>query len=190
MATDVSQRAVAPTDRPQGRAAVTAALKQAALELLAEQGISFSTREVAARANVNHGLIHRHFGSKRELLSAALAERNAALEELADDASPFDLNLQGEPPTAVLVARLILDNATELIGDHLTTEAVVAGAARRVDDGGPLSAGERAAVATAISLGWAVFGPYALQAAGVPHSIEATSALQAIVDDLLGYDAP
>lgn len=177
--------------RPQGRDAVAAALKQAALEMLAERGTSFSTREVATRANVNHGLIHRHFGSKQDLLSAALAERNAALkQDLADDVSPFDLGLRGEPPTAVLVARLILDDETALIGDHITTNAIVAEAAKRIDPDDPLSAGERAAVANAIGLGWAVFGRHALQAAGVPPSAEVTDALRTIVDDLLGREHP
>ncbi|WP_131725063.1 helix-turn-helix domain-containing protein, partial [Mycobacteroides abscessus] len=51
-----------------------------------------SIREVATRAGVNHGLVHRHFGSKRQLLAAtlqhladtaaAVREAGAAIEEL------------------------------------------------------------------------------------------------------------
>jgi TetR/AcrR family transcriptional regulator, repressor for neighboring sulfatase len=76
-----------------GRAEVVAAVLAAAAELFAEKGpAATSVREVATRAGVNHGLLHRHFGSKRQLLAAtlqhladagnALRESGAAAEEL------------------------------------------------------------------------------------------------------------
>jgi TetR/AcrR family transcriptional regulator, repressor for neighboring sulfatase len=56
-----------------GRDEVVAAVLAAASELFAERGpAATSIREVAARAGVNHGLLHRHFGSKRQLLAATL----------------------------------------------------------------------------------------------------------------------
>lgn len=69
--------------RPQGGAAVRAALIAAATELFALHGpASVSVREIAARAQVNHGLVHRHFGSKEALLAAVLAK---LARELAED---------------------------------------------------------------------------------------------------------
>jgi AcrR family transcriptional regulator len=68
-----------------GKDEVVAAVLAAASELFADKGpAATSIREVAARAGVNHGLLHRHFGSKRQLLAATLqhlADSAAALRE-------------------------------------------------------------------------------------------------------------
>lgn len=67
--------------KPIGKDEVSAAVLQAASELFAEKGpAATSIREVATRAGVNHGLLHRHFGSKRQLLAATL-------QHLADSAA-------------------------------------------------------------------------------------------------------
>ena len=51
------------------------AILRAAAELMAEHSpSSVSLREVAARAGVNYGLIHRHFGTKDKLLVALFQE--------------------------------------------------------------------------------------------------------------------
>ncbi len=69
--------------RPQGGAAVRAALIAAATELFALHGpAAVSVREIASRALVNHGLVHRHFGSKEALLAAVLAK---LARDLAED---------------------------------------------------------------------------------------------------------
>lgn len=58
---------------PRGRDAVRAAVVAAAEELFAERGYAaVSIRDLAAAAGVNHGLIHRHFGSKDGVLQAVL----------------------------------------------------------------------------------------------------------------------
>jgi TetR/AcrR family transcriptional regulator, repressor for neighboring sulfatase len=63
----------APRQRPRGGDEVSIALIEAAIELFAERGpAAVSVREIATRAGVNHGLVHRHFGSKEGLLSAVL----------------------------------------------------------------------------------------------------------------------
>jgi TetR/AcrR family transcriptional regulator, repressor for neighboring sulfatase len=58
-----------PTNRkPSGRNEVKAAILQTAAALFAQKGVaSVSVREIAHEANVNHGLVHRHFGSKENL---------------------------------------------------------------------------------------------------------------------------
>src|SRR5271157_1434984 len=67
-----SQATVAVTAKPIGKEEVVAAGLEAAGELFAEKGpAATSIREVAARAGVNHGLLHRHFGRKRPPPAAA-----------------------------------------------------------------------------------------------------------------------
>lgn len=172
--------------RPQGKHQVTTALKRAALALLAERGVAFSVREVAERANVNHGLVHRHFGSKRGLITAAVDDRNAAVRSQIDDArSPLELINPGEPSTAVLLARLILDDATELISGPVATRALVTRIEADLKESQLPSAEERAALATAIALGWAVFGTYTLAAAGADPNNGAAEHLRKIVQDLI-----
>jgi TetR/AcrR family transcriptional regulator, repressor for neighboring sulfatase len=73
--------AIVADHKPLGKDEVVAAVLAAAGELFAEKGpAATSIREVAARAGVNHGLLHRHFGSKRQLLAATL-------QHLADSAA-------------------------------------------------------------------------------------------------------
>jgi len=89
--------AVAITSKPIGKDEVVAAVLEAAGELFAEKGpAATSIREVAARAGVNHGLLHRHFGSKRQLLAATL-------QHLADSAA--SLRESGALPTQLEAAR-------------------------------------------------------------------------------------
>ncbi|HEY8527768.1 MAG TPA: helix-turn-helix domain-containing protein [Acidimicrobiales bacterium] len=60
--------------RPPDRAATEAALEQAALRLLERNGVlaGLNLREVADEAGVNRGLVYHYFGSRRDLLRAAL----------------------------------------------------------------------------------------------------------------------
>ena len=54
-----------------------AALLDAAATLFSARGpASVSVRDIAAHAGVNHGLVHRHFGSKQALVAGVL-ERGA-----------------------------------------------------------------------------------------------------------------
>lgn len=58
---------------------------RAALAGFAEHGYErASLRDIAARANVTHAALLRHFASKDELLLAALRQRDADDEELAE----------------------------------------------------------------------------------------------------------
>jgi len=54
--------------KPKGKEDVMTAILDAATSLFAEKGVAgVSVRHIADRANVNHGLVHRHFGSKENL---------------------------------------------------------------------------------------------------------------------------
>ncbi len=56
-------------EKPRGKAAVVQAVMDAAIPLIAERGVkSVGLRDVAKVANVNHGLITRHFGTKEGLI--------------------------------------------------------------------------------------------------------------------------
>ncbi len=64
-----------PEDRsPLDREASERALEESALELLEESGVlaGLNLREVAERAGMNRGLVYHYFGSRQELLRAAL----------------------------------------------------------------------------------------------------------------------
>jgi AcrR family transcriptional regulator len=77
--------------RPPDRAATEAALQKAALSLVERNGVlaGLNLREVAEEAGVNRGLVYHYFGSRRDLLRAAL--RSDAEERLSDAAPGFGL---------------------------------------------------------------------------------------------------
>ena len=71
---------------PRGRDAVKAALIHAAADLFATRGpAAVGVREIAQKAGVNHGLVHRHFGSKEGLL---LAVMNSLSERVSNSLGP------------------------------------------------------------------------------------------------------
>src|ERR1700739_843459 len=104
-----SDATVATTAKPLGKDEVVAAVLEAASELFASKGpAATSIREVAARAGVNHGLLHRHFGSKRRLLAATLqhlADSGAALRD--SGASQQQLEAVHELQARVMVRSML-----------------------------------------------------------------------------------
>ena len=75
-------RPAGTTGRPQGRDEIRTAVIAAARALVAERGPDgFSVRDVAARADVNHALVHRHFGTKADVLEEVLAQEARAVAE-------------------------------------------------------------------------------------------------------------
>ncbi|MGB0648603.1 MAG: TetR/AcrR family transcriptional regulator, partial [Bradymonadia bacterium] len=77
------------TPAPKGKSEVQKALIQAAGECFADRGIAqVSIREIATRAGVNHGLVHRHFGSKDGLLKATLRALSSSVDERLSHVDP------------------------------------------------------------------------------------------------------
>jgi len=77
-------------EHPTSRAASEAALEQAALALLKENGAlaGLNLREVADRAGVNRGLVYHYYGSRQDLLRAALKrDLGARLAEIGEGGS-------------------------------------------------------------------------------------------------------
>jgi AcrR family transcriptional regulator len=141
------------------------AVQDAAVALLAEQGPrEVTVRKVAARAGVNHALIHRHFGTKDALIRAVVSEQSRRLGEQAaalpnPDAAALLALLREHRAYWRVLARLALDDPALLGGEELpaaaATLAMITGGADADDD---VRAG--AAVAAATALGWLVFGPH------------------------------
>jgi TetR/AcrR family transcriptional regulator, repressor for neighboring sulfatase len=92
------------------------ALLASAVELFAERGpASVSIRDVARHAGVNHGLVHRHFGSKDDLLTEAIEVGSASLLPGATAADGFDIDyvvatMHRGSPSAKTIARVLVDD--------------------------------------------------------------------------------
>jgi AcrR family transcriptional regulator len=96
-----------PTKRRRDPEASRAAILEAAREVFTERGYARATiREIARRAGITHGLVMRHFGTKEQLLIAALPGPRAAA-----GAVPGDLATLPERIAAAFVAE------TESAGD-------------------------------------------------------------------------
>ena len=71
-----------PAGASQGRREVVEALLDAAERLLVEQGYAaITTRKLAERAGINHGLVHYYFGSMEEVMVQVLERFTARLIE-------------------------------------------------------------------------------------------------------------
>jgi len=156
-----------------------AAVHAAAVDLLAEHGPrEVTVRAVALRAGVNHALIHRHFGTKDELLRSVVARESRAIGEAAAQLSRTDAAgllslLRSHQAYWRVLARLVLDEPSVLVG----LELPAAGMVLDLITGGA-GADEQARVAAAVAgstaLGWLVFGPHLAGVLGVtdPERLE------------------
>ena len=95
---------------PTGKAEVAAAILEAATDLFAERGpAATSIRDIAARSNVNHGLVFRHFGTKEQLVGAVLDHLGANLSALLSaEPAPDELDRALDRQMRVM-ARTVLD---------------------------------------------------------------------------------
>lgn len=113
---------MSPTPRPRqpNRRATEAALQKAALLLLERNGVlaGLNLRQVADEAGVNRGLVYHYFGSRRDLLRAALradvGERMTDFKPGRSLPAPFRYErmfrtMLAHRQAAVLAALLILD---------------------------------------------------------------------------------
>lgn len=153
---------------PVGRDAVIAAVLESASELFAERGpAATSIRDIAAQSNVNHGLIHRHFGSKESLVGAVLDHLGQRLAEMLDAHADGD-----EVATAVdrqlrVIARVSLDGYA--IGELQTRFPNMAALvdAVRYRQPSELDARLAAAHTIALQLGWRMFGDFLRASTGL-----------------------
>ncbi len=158
-------------DVPYGPESVRRAILDAAAELFAASGPGrVSLRDVAQRAGVNHALIGRYVGNRAQLIDAVYADlaRQVAEEFARDPLRPLDfapdahpqqlfrllghLLLSGEPPTKAAdpsPLRVLIDLVRSGIGTDDVTAAI------------------RAAHLAATVLGWRLFEPILVEAAGL-----------------------
>ncbi len=143
-----------------GKDEVIAAVLRAASELFAEKGpAATSIREVAARAGVNHGLLHRHFGSKHQLLAATLqhlADSAAALREAG--ASSEQVETAHELQARVMVRSTLDGFAVEELQQRFPGMEAFLDVVRTGHDD-ERRARLLAAHGMALQIGWALLGP-------------------------------
>ncbi len=166
-------RVAGAATRPRGRDACVAAIVGAASLLFAERGpAAVSLREVAAAANVNLGLIHRHVGSKDDLLTAVLRARPGVDEadvDAYDDPARLivDLATQSEPrPLQLLVIVRALLDGYDLASLGVDLPYLRRGAELVAERLGPTDARVRSALGAAVVLGWHTVGDAYLRLLG------------------------
>lgn len=179
------------------------ALIQAVLEMLTEEGPStLSAREVAARAGVNHGLVHRYFGSRQGLIDAAV-ERLAVDIHAGDPGSPgmsapAFRYLRRHPHLARLVARACLDDHGALMARAAPTPerladivAPIQALLDRMGLGATLDAHVVNGLASAAFLGWFAFRPLLESGFGLPEDADdQLETALARIDALVGSLTP
>ena len=162
---------------PRGREDVREALIASASELFAQRGpAAVGVREIAQHAQVNHGLVHRHFGSKHGLLQAVLSHLASEIAANVGEATPDEAlgGLVGSVLGATskqgawlrIMAWAILDGADigEIQGQFPMAERMVAAA--RANAQGPLDPEARVTLIMSAGLGMMLFGPFLQRATG------------------------
>lgn len=145
-------------------------LMQAVMELLPDHPADvLSVRDIALRAGVNHGLVHRHFGSKEALIREALSRTNAQVHGV----DPFARGvtswswalLRDHPEIARVLARMCLDGPHDLLPaaapppermEQFVAPIRAALARAGLEDVDPYTVN---ALGCATLLGWVVFRP-------------------------------
>lgn len=139
-----------------------ASLINATIESVVLQGLNVSAREIAARANVNHGLVHTYFGSKEELLNQALRElgARAAREANPEGFPPPDLATRRNGELARAVARAILDSDENMFTELPVTTAWRKAFQQSEPELSLEEINERITISATLALGWALFSPH------------------------------
>ncbi|OBK59771.1 TetR family transcriptional regulator [Mycobacterium colombiense] len=153
---------------PTGRAEVAAAILEAATDLFAERGpAATSIRDIAARSNVNHGLVFRHFGTKEQLVGAVLDHLGANLSALLGTDAPAAVLESSLDRQMRVMARTVLDGypAGQLQKRFPNIATLLDGVRPLYDD----DVKARLAVANALALqfGWRLFAPILRSATGI-----------------------
>jgi len=154
------------------------ALLRAAAELFAEKGAeAVSTREIASKAHVNNGLIHRHFRTKEALLREVLEGLSAELASVDREGEAstvlvrFFHAIREQETYWRLLARTVLDGQPI---HHIQKTFPTMGHAidlireLQAQGKGPIDFDARsvAVLAASVAFGWLVFEPWLLAAGG------------------------
>jgi len=177
---------MATTARPRGKEAAREALIEAAADLFADEG-DVSVRTIAAKAGVNHGLVHHYFDGKEGL-------RAAVLSHLAKQQAESMGRIDGSD--SVALAQTALRVATEdrrffrilaralLDGDVPTPMQSAYPVVRRLvsdlEEQGVDQARARVAEGIAVAFGWMLFAPWITAATELSETESAS-----LLDDAL-----
>lgn len=159
---------------PSGREEVAAAILEAATDLFAERGpAATSIRDIAARSNVNHGLVFRHFGTKEQLVGAVLDHLGAGLSALLGTDAPAAVLESALDRQMRVMARTVLDGypAGQLQKRFPNIATLLDGVRPLYDD----EVEARVAIANALALqfGWRLFAPILRSATGIEDLTDA-----------------
>jgi AcrR family transcriptional regulator len=194
---------VAEIEHKTSRAAETrGALVDALIELLGQRSVAaISVRDVAAHAGVNHGLVHRYFGSKEALVRAAverISDRVYAGFPGRGQSTWFFAMMRANPSIAAIVARACLDGPHDLLAAAAPPPAIIEQIVARVRatlERSPLAGAIDPALLnaffTSAMLGWFTFRPLFEQGYGVPADADdQLAAIIARIDALFDAAAP
>lgn len=151
-----------------GKDEVVAAVLTSAADMFAERGLAAtSIRDIAARSRVNHGLIHRHFGSKDGLVAAVLEYLAAHLAELlARNADGKEIADAVDRQLRVLAYASLDGYPVGELQSRFPTMGVLLDAVRPAHPT-ELSARLAAAHTIALQLGWCLFGDFLRASTGL-----------------------
>lgn len=177
------------------------ALVRAIVRLLAERSVAeISVKDVARAAGVNHGLVHRYFGSKEGLVREAVLRTSAGVNRdhpLRDMTIwTFEL-LRRYPEIARIVARICLDGPRDLLAlaapPPQTRESYIRpirDALARLGLEGRVNANVLNAAGCAALLGWVVFRPLFEAGFGLPEDADDRFAeIARLLDTFIDADA-
>jgi AcrR family transcriptional regulator len=153
---------------PVGREEVAAAILTAAADLFAERGpAATSIRDIAARSQVNHGLVFRHFGTKDQLVGAVLDHLGMTTTTLLQTGAPAAEVERSLDRHTQVMARALLDGYPA--GQLQTRFPGVSQLLERVRPRHDSDRSARLAVANAVALqlGWRLFEPFLRSAASL-----------------------
>lgn len=185
--------------KPRGREQVRSAVLEATSALVAERGPDgFSVRDIAARAGINHALVHRHFGTRAEVLEQMLAaDAREVVTAVVESGLPTSggasgqkvaelLDLLADRPSywRTLVHAVLASPEAAIPGTASTTE-LFSGLWRDADSSSDSDQLVPSAVAGITVLGWLIFGPFMSEATGADPD-EARRAVADQVAALLG----
>lgn len=191
-----------PRPKPRGREEAMSELLNAARTLFADRGFdAVSVRDISELANVNHALLHRHFGTKENLLREVMRVEATTFAgivgEIEDPATAlrrlFAANV-ADPAFARILASALLsslelreflavDGTLVRIADVLASKAKsAAGSDRRAKEIEAV-ARENTAMIAAMSLGWLLFEPFLASALHIEESRLTTTRTR--VEDLI-----
>lgn len=185
--------AVEAKSKPAGAAEVRESILDAAVKLMRERGnTDVALREIAREANVNHGLVHRHFGTKHDVLIAVLQRHSEIGAGFLRDAHHIDdaIDRLWEHPNMAESSKLV---AGALL-NGIAAESIAEGHALRtlehlLQTGNPhADADAVTSTAVAIScliLGWGIFGDYLSANARATDPQKLRTGIQAILHTLV-----